>query len=59
MEQYLFLGFIGISILMSVLMAKGVSLFKAPMVLGYILAGAVIGQTVYLLNIKIQYDTFD
>ncbi|MFA7057701.1 MAG: cation:proton antiporter [Candidatus Cloacimonadales bacterium] len=44
---------------MSVLMAKGVSLFKAPMVLGYILAGAVIGQTVYLLNIKIQYDTFD
>ncbi len=59
MEQYLFLGFIGISILLSILMAKGVSLFHAPMVLGYIFAGAVIGQTIYLLHIDVKYDTFD
>lgn len=59
MEQHLFLGFIGASILISILMAKGVSLFKAPMVLGYIIAGAIIGQAIYLLNIKVQYDTFD
>lgn len=59
MEQYLFLGFIGVSILVSILMAKGVSLFHAPMVLGYIIAGAIIGQTIYLLKIDIKYDTFD
>lgn len=59
MEQYLFLGFIGVSILLSILMAKGVSLFHAPMVLGYIFAGAIIGQTIYLLKIDIKYDTFD
>ncbi len=59
MEQYLFLGFIGVAILISILMAKGVSYFHAPMVLGYIFAGAVIGQTIYLLHIDINYDTFD
>lgn len=59
MEQYLFLGFLGVSILMSILMAKGVSLFHAPMVLGYILAGAVIGQAIYLFGIDVEYDTFD
>ncbi len=59
MEQYLFLGFLGVSILMSILMAKGVSLFHAPMVLGYIFAGAVIGQAIYLFGLDVEYDTFD
>ncbi|OQY37931.1 MAG: hypothetical protein B6226_04410 [Candidatus Cloacimonetes bacterium 4572_65] len=58
MPDYMILAFIGGSLLFSILMARGVSFFKAPMVLGYILAGAVIGQVIYLGKIDIDFASY-
>ncbi len=59
MNNYLVLCFVGISILISILLARVVSFIKAPMVLGYIVAGAIIGQTIYLAHVNIDYSSFN
>jgi len=46
MDSTFFLIFMGGSILLALLMAKGTSLFKSPFVVGYIIAGALIGPAI-------------
>ncbi|MFC1887633.1 cation:proton antiporter [Candidatus Cloacimonadota bacterium] len=41
--QYLQLFFLGFSILLALLLAKGATLLKSPLIVGYILAGAILG----------------
>jgi Kef-type K+ transport system membrane component KefB len=44
--QYLQLFFLGFSILLALLLARGATLLKSPLIVGYILAGAIIGPDV-------------
>jgi len=41
--QYLQLFFLGFSILLALLFARGATLLKSPLIVGYILAGAILG----------------
>ncbi|MCF7793589.1 MAG: cation:proton antiporter [Candidatus Cloacimonetes bacterium] len=49
MNSTFFLIFMGGSILLALLLAKGTSLVKSPFVVGYIIAGAIIGPAVLSL----------
>lgn len=49
MNSTFFLIFMGGSILLALLLAKGTSLLKSPLVVGYIIAGAIIGPAILKL----------
>ena len=59
MQNYLILLFIGITILISVLIERGVAKIKSPAILAYILAGAVIGPGAFGLVSLEQVKYFD
>ncbi|HHE37603.1 MAG TPA: cation:proton antiporter [Candidatus Cloacimonetes bacterium] len=46
LPQYLLLLFLGGSILISIILARGATLLKSPLIVGYIVAGALLGPDV-------------
>jgi len=46
--QYILLSFLGFSIILSLILARGATLLKSPLIIGYIIAGAILGPD--LLN---------
>lgn len=59
LPQYLILIFLGSSIVLSLLLGRGVSLIRSPLIVGYILAGAIFGPAVLNLVNEAQIASLD
>ncbi|MBC8384597.1 MAG: cation:proton antiporter [Candidatus Cloacimonetes bacterium] len=57
--QYLLFLFLGGSILLSVILARGATLLKSPLIVGYIVAGAILGPDVLGIISEKQVTSLD
>ena len=59
MSEHMLLLFLGGSVILSLIIARGASSLKTPLIVGYIVAGAIVGPAVFNLITKEQVDSLN